>query len=359
MRTAARSALAPGAEFLPYPVRAVPWLGPVGSPVRSTGSSVPGTPTGLMRSSPVKSSPAREGDSFRWEWEERMEEEGWTPSIRGSSPPVDPRIHSPKSPEPALPSQGQPVTPPQRLFPIFEKGFVPPRARLGLARATLGSRGSNNSVVVSSININGFDPEKQEWVADYISRNKVDIMVVVDTRLSDGESGWAKRRISQILGKGVSFACTIRGINVPSATPGGIIIISMPRMGNVIDKKDDPLKVGSRLATLYKLGPLPITVLGVYVPFSNKKKPKKPPADLSMSLEHRMSRAPEGRGGQFAHYKPVDYLWRHIGVVASRTMQFPLASLIVAGDFNGTFGPSKSSYQDMAERSSAAGLVRS
>ena len=71
-----------------------------------------------------------------------------------------------------------------------------------------------------------------------------------------------------------------------------------------------------------------------------------------------MSRALEGRGGQFAHYKPVDYLWRHIGVVASRTMQFPLASLIVAGDFNGTFGPSKSSYQDMVERSSAAGLVR-
>ena len=198
-----------------------------------------------------------------------MQEEGWTPSIRGSSPPVDPIIHSPKPPGLALPPQVHPVTPPQRLFPIFEKGFVPPRARLGLARAILGVRGNNNSVVVSSINTNGFDPQKQEWIADYISRNKVDIMVVVDTRLSDSEAGWAKNRISQILGKGVSFVSTIRGINVPAATPGGIIIISMPRMGNVIDKKDDPLKVGSRLAALYKLGPLPITVLGVYVPFSN------------------------------------------------------------------------------------------
>ena len=222
----------------------------------------------------------------------------------------------------------------------------------------MGTKGGPNALIVASLNINGFSDVKQEWVANYILNNKVDVMVIVDTRLTDNQTGWAKRRISQIVGRGVSFVTTFRGSNLKDGIPGGIIIISMPRMGNVVSKRDDPLRVGSRLVAAFVVGPLPFVVMGVYFPFNNKKAGIKTPDLVSKSLEHRMSRALEEKGGDEAHSKPADFLWNYISRLSARTRDAPRSSFVVAGDFNGTFGNSKSSYHDLHERSIAVSLVK-
>ena len=360
LRAASRSALVGGAQYLPYLVKPTSCR----EEVQTGDITLPTIPAELAFTPSPPTSPARIGDTFRWEWEARQVEEGWTPTVRGVVRPPTPRPLPPSPsppPSPAMPSVH--TAPPKgsvqpRYFPIFDKGFIPPpKPQLGTPRVLAGSKGGDNSLVVASVNINGFNDHKQEWVALYTLENKIDIMVVVDTRLTDSQTGWAKRRISQILGKGISFVSTARGRNLPQDVPGGIIIISMPRIGNVVDKKDDPLRVGSRLLASFKFGPLPITVLGVYFPFNNRKAGIRAPEAVSKSLEHRMARALLSRGGDSALSRPVDYLWRYIGILSARSRADPLSSLVIAGDFNGTFGKSNSSYQDLRERASSAGLT--
>ena len=191
------------------------------------------------------------------------------------------------------------------------------------------------TITVASWNINGLDSYKARFITMMMLQDKIDVMIVPDTRHSDKTSRSYKRLFTALLGPGTRVYCSKDSKRRPSE-PGGIIIVVGPKWGlsYISDKSRTDYSGQGALAQIFlRTETGTITILGTYWPECPSDSTRLGPGHKGL-----WSRILAYRNNMKAHNpNPIVYLQELILQWISLSRQQGCQGCVVGGDLNSTW----------------------
>ena len=189
---------------------------------------------------------------------------------------------------------------------------------------------TNSNLNVATININSLHGhhDKVSILATLMKQHRLDILNIIDTRLSKRSAGHVTKQFSNILGPGTRAFHATNTADFSTTNPGGICIVVNPRLSHIpVSSHIDPSALGTHMYVTLAMPTGNIMNVASYFPYNRSITETR-----EQSLHNRISvwlkNSEDTR-------TPKQYLQDSISVWISEHITASVSnSVIVSGDFN-------------------------
>ena len=179
---------------------------------------------------------------------------------------------------------------------------------------------------VAVLNVNGMRSDKIGSIVWFMRRNEVDVMILVDARLTAKEGTWTGEAFRELLGIGTWSGCTPY-VRSGGLEAGGQLIVVGPKWGGAVtgfegDRSGLGVATQVRLAT----GGKELVIMGTYWPWHSGSRDGD-----SRALEHRVGmwmKKTKVKGTPLEYVKGILESW------CLKSILRDCEGYIIAGDFN-------------------------
>jgi hypothetical protein len=161
--------------------------------------------------------------------------------------------------------------------------------------------------------------------------HQIDILNIIDNRLSKRSSVHVSKNFTTILGPGTRVFHATNTADFSTTNPGGISIVVAPHLSHVpVSKHIDPSHLGTHMCIKLHMPIGVIMNIATYFPYPHHLKELPPQSLLNRSTQW-LTKAKDNRS-------PLQYLEQTISNwITEHTLASSSNSVLVSGDFNATW----------------------